>query len=69
LEKEKKISSTKEQSREYKITNLEINKIIKDNFSDHSLIVDFIDNYHWEGVMPEKVIYRYSDYMEECGEY
>ena len=51
------------------LTDPEIRGVIQDTFSDHSLIDDFLDHFHWYDMTQQDVINYYTDYMATCGEY
>ena len=51
-----------------KMSDSEIRGIIEIAFSDHSLIDDFIDNFHYYDLTQQDVIDYYTDFMKTCGE-
>ena len=56
-------------SENQKMTESEIRGIIELAFSDHSLIDDFIESFHYYDLSQQDVINYYTDFMETSGEH
>ena len=52
-----------------KMTESEIRGIIEVAFSDHSLIDEFIESFHYYDLSQQDVIDYYTDFIATCGEY